>query len=807
MEKKEMIYQYIHNETIKKIQNDDFQNLGFDSLDIAQKLKMDRANASRLLNQLFNEGRLIKQLDRPVLFFERESLENYDTNIFIPSVLQKNQKITDFFRPVIKKENNIVNSFSRYIINTPQSKMSIPVEQAKSAILYPEGLNILIIGEQGSGRLQFARSIYNFAKEREIIDSDQKINIIECLNYADQNPESFLRFIFGENIQSSGKAKKGALHQSKKNIVIFNNINQLPEKSSTALFNAILDHSFSPINSNKTIELTATIIATSSEKSMLNNSDIHRCFPMVIDLPNLSERSIMEKLVIILQYFQDECIKINQGIRISKDVLSCFVMSEYKGNLAHLRSEVRQSCAIAYHQHLKHNSFYLNINFDDISTQVLTDIHNIDDRIEELHETLNLFQNDFLFFTPHQINPELALLYEINDNSETDKSIYINEAQEDLINQCINDINHASITKLNTTRSISVKQIYDSIYPIVKEHPLCKNEHLLYGLLVHISNVIIKFKEGSPQSLFTPLNRQIAKKEDYKLADAINKLIKREYKLTLENSEIDYIATYLYLSSQWINQEYIQMVLCFKNKRIADNYKVYLNGRNTKTYVESFYIDSTLDPNILEQKLIEKFKTVDRGKGVIIATDIKPIITLLEKENKIPKIYKLVKDISLQNLILVSSRIEALGVSIYNIQFKEEKNTITHNTTNNIETQPMSLLKEIETKLLSESLTFLNPTKACQTLYMVLLNIINDLSIPYSDDLLIKFLFHTSFTIERCIKKEPYNYPKSKSLIKMYPSLYETIDKNIQLIYEVFSVQFPLSEIGYIIEIFLPYLS
>lgn len=56
-------------------------------------------------------------------------------------------------------------------------------------------------------------------------------------------------------------------------------------------------------------------------------------------------------------------------------------------------------------------------------------------------------------------------------------------------------------------------------------------------------------------------------------------------------------------------------------------------------------------------------------------------------------------------------------------------------------------------------------------------------------------------------KKEPYNYPKSKSLIKMYPSLFETIDKNIQLIYEVFSVQFPLSEIGYIIEIFLPYLS
>lgn len=805
MEKKELIYQYIHNATLEKLQNDDFQNLGFDSLDISINLKMDRANASRILNQLFNEGRLIKKLDRPVLFFERESLES--NNIFIPSVLQKGQKITDFFHPIVKTQKDTINSFSRYITNTPQSKMSIPVEQAKSAILYPEGLNILIIGEQGSGRLQFARSIYNYAHEKGTIDKNQRINVIECLNYSDQGPDNFLRFIFGEFNPTTGKNKKGALNCPKKSIVIFNNIDQLPDKSLTALLNAILDRSFSALNSSKIIELNTIIIATSSDQSMLNNSDVHRCFPMVIDLPNLSERSIMEKLVIILQYFQDECQKINKGIRISKDVLSCFVMSEYKGNLAHLRAEIRQSCAIAYHQHLKQHSLYLDINFDDISTQVLTDIHDINDRIEELHETLNLFQNDFLFFNPLQINPELSLLYELNRDSENDESISISNIQEDLINQCINDINHASQTKLNTTRSISIKRVYDAIYPIVKNHPLCRNEHLLYGLLFHISQVLVRFKEGAAYSLFSPLHSKIAKTEDYKLAEAINKLLKKEYKLSLENAEIDYIATYLYLSSQWINKEYIQLILCFKDKRIAVNYTNYLNGRNTKVYVESFVPDTSLDKNELEKILTDKFKSTDRGKGIIIATDIPELIELLEGPNLIPKIYQIVKDISLQNLVSVISRIETLGVSIQNIQLNNKELDFNQEMTIIPKHQTSTLLSEIETKLLSESLTFLNPKKTCQTLYNVLLNILEELSISYSDDLLIKFLFHTSFTIERCIRKEPYNYPKSKSLIKTHNKLYEILEKNFQLIYEVFSVQFPLSEMGYIIEIFLPYLN
>ena len=125
---------------------------------------------------------------------------------------------------------------------------------------------------------------------------------------------------------------------------------------------------------------------------------------------------------------------------------------------------------------------------------------------------------------------------------------------------------------------------------------------------------------------------------------------------------------------------------------------------------------------------------------------------------------------------------------------------------NIVEPHAKNLLQDIQNKLLSESLIFLNPEKACQALFNILLNIINDLSIPYSDDLLIKFLFHTTFALERCIRKEPYTYPKARYLIKEHSKLFNVIDKNFKIINEIFAVQIPTSEIGFIIEIFLPYL-
>ena len=162
MEKKEQVYQHIRRDTINKLRNGEYDALGLDTLNVSLDLKMDRANISRLLNQLYNEGRVIKTLSRPVLFVDRASLEEQVKNAYVPSIIPKDSEIKDYLLAVPDVQDEVkTTSFDRYITNLRRSKMGEPVKRAKSAVLYPSGLNTIIIGERGTGRFQFANAMAN----------------------------------------------------------------------------------------------------------------------------------------------------------------------------------------------------------------------------------------------------------------------------------------------------------------------------------------------------------------------------------------------------------------------------------------------------------------------------------------------------------------------------------------------------------------------------------------------------------------------------------------------------------------------
>ena len=95
-------------------------------------------------------------------------------------------------------------------------------------------------------------------------------------------------------------------------------------------------------------------------------------------------------------------------------------------------------------------------------------------------------------------------------------------------------------------------------------------------------------------------------------------------------------------------------------------------------------------------------------------------------------------EISVQKLVTVAKKLESLGVTIQNISSSEEFRQTESTQKPTIETHAQELLNNIEEKLLSESLVFLNPKKACQILYNVFLNILSDLSISYSDEMCIR---------------------------------------------------------------------
>ena len=803
MEKKEQVYQHIRSDTITKLKEEQFESLGLDTLTVSLDLKMNRANISRLLNQLYNEGRLIKTDSRPVFFMDRSALDRYVEHAYIPSIIPKDKTIKDYLATANASASKVrqdhINTFNRYITNLRHSKMAEPVRKAKSAILYPSGLNTLIIGDRGTGRFQFAKAMSNYARDAHFIDDKKKVHIVECLNYSGAPDNTLLKLLFGEYIAKTNTWKRGLFLQSS------NNIDQLPSGVLSSLYNAILDKSFSPINSNKTIPLSSLIIATASTAVLRNDGDLRRCFPMFIDMPNLYERSIVEKLVIIMQYLQDEALTIDKTIRISKDALSCLTMSEYSGNLAHQRSEIRQACASGYQRYVEENSMFIDIDLDDLSTPVLENIFNVDDHIAELNETLNLFSTEYFFFSAQKLNPELQLLYDLDQPNKNDNPLTVRKVGDELINQCISDIESAANSQLNSLRSVMLQTLYDTIHPIVQNHAICKSENLLYGLLLHISGELNNLKSGVTSSAVS-LNNKIARGSDYAYASRISSTLNETDHVKLPSIEVDYIATYLYLSSQWIDRRYIQLLIISSGREISRNYADFINGQKFKTYASYMTASEDAPVESVMAEIAEKMRKIDRGRGVIIITDqsfIPKHSSLISKH--FSGKYTIVEDMTIQKIVSIAEHVESLGATIQSSNAFESLTTEQVTAEVPVETPAQELLQNIQEKLLSDSLVFLNPEKACQALFHVLLNILQDLSIPYSDDLLIKFIFHTSFALERCIRKEPFVYPKARILIKQHATLFNVLEKDFEIITELFSVQIPASEMGYVIEIFLPY--
>lgn len=119
MEKKEQVYQHIRNDTITKLKEEQFESLGLDTLTVSLDLKMNRANISRLLNQLYNEGRLIKTDSRPVFFMDRSALDRYvNTLTFLPSFQRTRQSRTIWLPPM-----HLHPRYGR-IISTPLTAIS-----------------------------------------------------------------------------------------------------------------------------------------------------------------------------------------------------------------------------------------------------------------------------------------------------------------------------------------------------------------------------------------------------------------------------------------------------------------------------------------------------------------------------------------------------------------------------------------------------------------------------------------------------------------------------------------------------------
>ena len=253
--------------------------------------------------------------------------------------------------------------------------MKRQISQAQAAVLYPpRGLHTLIHGPSGVGKSQLAEAMYHFAIHVGTIQKDSPLVIFNCADYAD-NSELLLSQLFGYvkgAFTGADHEKSGLVEKANGGILFLDEVHRLPSEGQEMLFYLIdkgMYRKLGETDNTRTARLLI-IAATTEDLDSYLLTTFRRRIPMLIDLPPLSERPLLERLMIIKAFLFQEALRIQQNIILERDALRLLLNYPCPGNIGQLRSDIQVACARSFLKHITYGDEQLIIALDDLPPHV-----------------------------------------------------------------------------------------------------------------------------------------------------------------------------------------------------------------------------------------------------------------------------------------------------------------------------------------------------------------------------------------------------------------------------------------------------
>lgn len=629
---KELVLNYIEENSDKHNGGNTIN--GCETNDIAQKLNIKRANISKILNELYSEGKVLKIKGKPVLY----KINNNTTN----------------------KASFLVNIDN--IIGGNQSLKNC-IQQSKAAMLYPpHGLNTLLLGETGVGKTMFAELMHRFAIESGIYSPESPFISFNCADYAN-NPQLLLARLFGCKkgaYTGADKDQIGFVERANKGILFLDEVHRLPPEGQEMLFYLMDKGEFTPLGESENVKKSEVLVicATTENTNATLLQTFRRRMPMNITLPSLRDRTYNERFELICEFLRIEAARIGKEIIISPNSLRCLLLYNCSANIGQLKSDIQLGCANAFLKciskgdksiklhntdfapHVKQGLILYKNHMDEID-QVVKSNKKISFKSNGSEELLEHVKGDL----PNNFYEAIADKiedYQKQGIDEQDINIVlsneINSYFKKLVSDFDKDINKEEISKLVPKKIIEL--VEDFLKNAVSNLGRVFPSKTFYGLCLHIDSTIKRISSG--KDIINPTLQSIIQehREEYALALTFASKIEKNFSIKIPLDEVGFIALFLTLGKNSEIEDISQPIVVVAMHGMStatsmvDVAKKLINAHNIYAYNMSLEKSATVAYQELKDLIVENH----RDAGVLLLVDmgsLKMFSSLIEEETGI----------------------------------------------------------------------------------------------------------------------------------------------------------------------------
>ncbi|MBB1199673.1 transcriptional regulator DagR [Enterobacteriaceae bacterium 89] len=309
-------------------------------------LGLARNSVSKDLNQLWNDGLVVKSRGRPVFFLHSQALQTV-LGRKLGEGEHKLRAIADLLPNGV--DAGAEDPFTGLIGYDRSLKEA--VEKGRAAVLYPHGLHVLLTGPSGVGKTYFAEMMHRFACENTTATPPPLV-YFNCAEYA-HNPELLSSHLFGHRqgaFTGANENKTGMVEQADGGYLLLDEVHRLPYEGQEKLFSVLDKGEYRPLGSSAQARKISVrlICATTEPTSSALLRTFQRRIQVCIDLPGIRQRSPEEQVELIMGFMQRESRKIERTLSLDKTLLLWLLNKPLEGNIGQLKSDIQFLCAQAW---------------------------------------------------------------------------------------------------------------------------------------------------------------------------------------------------------------------------------------------------------------------------------------------------------------------------------------------------------------------------------------------------------------------------------------------------------------------------